>query len=65
MLGATAGTEPGAELGPVISKHAQVCICSLVESDATDGDRLVLDDRESRSVGMFFCECVTQKQTGG
>jgi len=53
-LRATAGTEPGADLGPVISKQAQECICSLVESGATDGDRLVLDGQGIRVSWNFF-----------
>jgi malonate-semialdehyde dehydrogenase (acetylating)/methylmalonate-semialdehyde dehydrogenase len=44
-LRVTAGTEPGADLGPVISKQAKERICSLVESGAANGARLVLDGR--------------------
>ena len=45
-LKVTAGTEPGADLGPVISKQAKERICSLVESGAKDGARLILDGRD-------------------
>ncbi len=53
-LRVTAGTEPGADLGPVINKHAQECICSLVECGATDGDRLVLDGKGMKVSWNFF-----------
>lgn len=50
-LKVTAGTEPGADLGPVISKQAKKRICSLVESGAKDGARLILDGRDIKVSG--------------
>ena len=45
-LKVTGGTELGADLGPVISKQAKERICSLVESGAKAGARVVLDGRD-------------------
>jgi acyl-CoA reductase-like NAD-dependent aldehyde dehydrogenase len=53
-LRATSARKPGVDLGPVISKHTQECICSLVESGATDGDRLVLDGQGIKVSWIFF-----------
>ncbi|XP_024359151.1 methylmalonate-semialdehyde dehydrogenase [acylating], mitochondrial [Physcomitrium patens] len=44
-LKVTGGTEPGADLGPVISKQSKERICRLVESGAKAGARIVLDGR--------------------
>ncbi|KAL3693462.1 hypothetical protein R1sor_007113 [Riccia sorocarpa] len=44
-LKVTAGTEPGADVGPVISKQAKERVCNLVESGVQAGARLVLDGR--------------------
>ncbi|XP_010277564.1 PREDICTED: methylmalonate-semialdehyde dehydrogenase [acylating], mitochondrial-like isoform X2 [Nelumbo nucifera] len=44
-LKVNAGTEPGADLGPVISKQAKEHICRLIQSDIESGARLVLDGR--------------------
>lgn len=44
-LKVNAGTEPGADLGPVISKEAKDRICRLVQNDVGSGARLVLDGR--------------------
>ncbi|XP_024528974.1 methylmalonate-semialdehyde dehydrogenase [acylating], mitochondrial [Selaginella moellendorffii] len=46
------GTEPGADLGPVISKQAKERICSLVESGLKDGARVVLDGRNVEVPGF-------------
>ncbi|THG20105.1 hypothetical protein TEA_007188 [Camellia sinensis var. sinensis] len=40
------GTEPGADLGPVITKEAKDQICRLVESGVKSGARLILDGRD-------------------
>lgn len=50
-LKVTGGTEPGADLGPVISKQAKERICSLVESGAKAGARVVLDGRDIKVPG--------------
>ncbi|KAF8411341.1 hypothetical protein HHK36_003888 [Tetracentron sinense] len=45
MLMVNAGSEPGADLGPVISKQAKERICRLIQSGIESGARLVLDGR--------------------
>ncbi|KAJ7953503.1 Methylmalonate-semialdehyde dehydrogenase [Quillaja saponaria] len=45
-LRVSAGTDPGADLGPVISKEAKEQICRLVESSVESGARLLLDGRQ-------------------
>ncbi|XP_059653189.1 methylmalonate-semialdehyde dehydrogenase [acylating], mitochondrial-like isoform X2 [Cornus florida] len=40
-----AGTEPGADLGPVISKQEKERICKLIQRSVDSGARLVLDGR--------------------
>ncbi|KAL8109214.1 hypothetical protein AgCh_025346 [Apium graveolens] len=44
-LKVTSGKEPGADLGPVISKEAKDHICRQVESGVESGARLILDGR--------------------
>ncbi|KAK6923858.1 Aldehyde dehydrogenase domain [Dillenia turbinata] len=44
-LEVNAGTEPSADLGPVISKEAKDHICRLVHSAVESGARLLLDGR--------------------
>ncbi|KAK9942949.1 hypothetical protein M0R45_008589 [Rubus argutus] len=44
-LKVSAGTEPDADLGPVISKQAKERICRLIQSGVESGARLVLDGR--------------------
>ncbi|KAM7529380.1 hypothetical protein LguiB_032790 [Lonicera macranthoides] len=44
-LKVNSGTEPGADLGPVISKEAKDQICRLVQNAVESGARLVLDGR--------------------
>lgn len=44
-LKVTAGKEPGADLGPVITKEAKDHICRQVESGVESGARLILDGR--------------------
>lgn len=44
-LKVTAGTEPDADLGPVISKQAKDRICNLIQSGVDSGARLLLDGR--------------------
>ncbi|XP_058069431.1 methylmalonate-semialdehyde dehydrogenase [acylating], mitochondrial-like [Magnolia sinica] len=44
-LKVSAGIEPGADLGPVISKQARDRICRLIQSGVENGARLVLDGR--------------------
>ncbi|KAJ4716757.1 Methylmalonate-semialdehyde dehydrogenase [Melia azedarach] len=41
----TAGTEPDADLGPVITKQAKERICRLIQTDFESGARLLLDGR--------------------
>lgn len=53
-LKVTGGTEAGADLGPVISKQAKERICSLVESGAKAGARLVLDGRDIKVSNPTF-----------
>ncbi|KAL2634366.1 hypothetical protein R1flu_005845 [Riccia fluitans] len=50
-LKVTVGTEPGADVGPVISKQAKERVCNLVESGVQAGARLVLDGRNVRVPG--------------
>lgn len=50
-LKVTGGTEPGADLGPVISKVAKERICTLVESGVQSGARLILDGRNVKVDG--------------
>jgi len=45
QLKVNAGIEPGADLGPVISKQAKNRICNLIESGVKSGARLVHDGR--------------------
>ncbi|XP_061972133.1 uncharacterized protein LOC133694584 isoform X2 [Populus nigra] len=44
-LKVNAGTDPSADLGPVISKEVKDCICRLVQSGVDSGARLLLDGR--------------------
>ncbi|XP_021903663.1 methylmalonate-semialdehyde dehydrogenase [acylating], mitochondrial isoform X1 [Carica papaya] len=44
-LKVTAGTEPEADLGPVISKQAKERICRLIQTGVESGARLLLDGR--------------------
>ncbi|CAA7038122.1 unnamed protein product [Microthlaspi erraticum] len=44
-LKVTCGTEPDADLGPVISKQAKERICRLIQSAVDDGAKLLLDGR--------------------
>lgn len=44
-LKVSAGTEPDADLGPVISKQAKDRICKLVQSGVNSGAKLLLDGR--------------------
>ncbi|KAG6762525.1 hypothetical protein POTOM_033033 [Populus tomentosa] len=44
-LKVNAGTEPDADLGPVISKQAKERVCKLIESGVKSGARLLLDGR--------------------
>ncbi|CAK9183932.1 unnamed protein product [Ilex paraguariensis] len=46
-LKVNAGTEAGADLGPVISKEVKDQICKLVQSGVDSGARLVLDGRNT------------------
>eukprot|EP00898_Chlorokybus_atmophyticus_P003391 jgi/Chlat1/4052/Chrsp26S04103 len=50
-LRVSAGTEPGADLGPVISKEAKQRICNLVESGVQEGAKLLLDGRNIKVSG--------------
>ncbi|KAI5080589.1 hypothetical protein GOP47_0003772 [Adiantum capillus-veneris] len=50
-LKVTAGTEPQADVGPVISKQAKDRICNLVQSGVESGARLVLDGRDVQVPG--------------
>ncbi|XP_076934791.1 methylmalonate-semialdehyde dehydrogenase [acylating], mitochondrial-like [Bidens hawaiensis] len=45
-LKVNAGTEPDADLGPVISKQAKERVCRLVQSGVESGARLLLDGRD-------------------
>ncbi|CAK9150946.1 unnamed protein product [Ilex paraguariensis] len=42
----TAGTEPDADLGPVISKQVKERICRLIQMTVDSGARLILDGRQ-------------------
>ncbi|XP_027162042.1 methylmalonate-semialdehyde dehydrogenase [acylating], mitochondrial-like [Coffea eugenioides] len=44
-LKVNAGTDPDADLGPVISKQAKERICNLIQSGRESGARLLLDGR--------------------
>ncbi|XP_058190863.1 methylmalonate-semialdehyde dehydrogenase [acylating], mitochondrial [Rhododendron vialii] len=44
-LKVSAGTDPGADLGPVISKQAKERICRLIQSGVDNGAKLLLDGR--------------------
>lgn len=44
-LKVNSGTEPDADLGPVISKEAKERICKLIQNGVDSGARLVLDGR--------------------
>lgn len=50
-LKVTAGIEPMADVGPVISKQAKERICSLIQSGVESGARLVLDGRKIQVPG--------------
>ncbi|XP_027163670.1 methylmalonate-semialdehyde dehydrogenase [acylating], mitochondrial-like [Coffea eugenioides] len=45
-LKVNAGTEPGADVGPVICKPVKERICKLIQAGVDDGARLVLDGRQ-------------------
>ncbi|KAK9053430.1 hypothetical protein SSX86_030064 [Deinandra increscens subsp. villosa] len=45
-LKVNAGTEPDADLGPVISKQAKERVCRLIQSGVESGARLLLDGRD-------------------
>ncbi|PON71803.1 Methylmalonate-semialdehyde dehydrogenase [Parasponia andersonii] len=45
-LKVNAGTEPGADLGPVISKQAKERICRLIQTGVDSGAKLLLDGRD-------------------
>ena len=45
-LKVTGGTEPGADLGPLVSKAALARVHSLIESGVKEGAKLELDGRE-------------------
>nr|XP_016468906.1 PREDICTED: methylmalonate-semialdehyde dehydrogenase [acylating], mitochondrial-like [Nicotiana tabacum] len=45
-LKVSGGTEPDADLGPVISKQAKERVCRLVQSGVDSGARLLLDGRD-------------------
>ncbi|KAG4399651.1 hypothetical protein GLYMA_08G276400v4 [Glycine max] len=46
LLRVNAGTNPSADIGPVISKEAKERICRLVQSSVENGARLLLDGRD-------------------
>jgi len=50
-LRVTAGNEPGADLGPLISKDAKKRVLDLVESGAKEGAKIVLDGRDIKVKG--------------
>jgi malonate-semialdehyde dehydrogenase (acetylating)/methylmalonate-semialdehyde dehydrogenase len=50
-LKVTAGWEPGADLGPVISPQSKKRICDLVESGVKEGAQLILDGRNIKVPG--------------
>ncbi|PRQ24234.1 putative methylmalonate-semialdehyde dehydrogenase (CoA acylating) [Rosa chinensis] len=45
-LKVSSGTEPDADLGPVISKQAKERICNLIQSGVESGAKLLLDGRD-------------------
>ncbi|PWA54466.1 aldehyde dehydrogenase 6B2 [Artemisia annua] len=45
-LKVNAGTEPDADLGPVISKQAKDRVCRLIQSGVENGAKLLLDGRD-------------------
>ncbi|KAL8136542.1 hypothetical protein V2J09_002543 [Rumex salicifolius] len=45
-LNVNAGTEPDADLGPVISKQAKERICKLIQAGVEAGGKLLLDGRD-------------------
>ncbi|XP_047982494.1 methylmalonate-semialdehyde dehydrogenase [acylating], mitochondrial [Salvia hispanica] len=50
-LKVSAGTDPEADLGPVISKQAKERVCRLVQSGVESGARLLLDGRNIKVPG--------------
>ncbi|GER55581.1 methylmalonate-semialdehyde dehydrogenase [Striga asiatica] len=50
-LKVSAGTDPEADLGPVISKQAKERVCKLVQSGVDSGARLLLDGRNIKVSG--------------
>ncbi|GAV84830.1 Aldedh domain-containing protein [Cephalotus follicularis] len=52
-LKVTAGTDPDADLGPVISKQAKERIHRLIQSGAENGARLILDGRNIKVVAGY------------
>ncbi|KAL8060869.1 hypothetical protein ABFS82_02G052600 [Erythranthe guttata] len=50
-LKVSAGTDPEADLGPVISKQAKERVCKLVQSGVESGARLLLDGRSIKVPG--------------
>ncbi|KAL0357001.1 UNVERIFIED_CONTAM: Methylmalonate-semialdehyde dehydrogenase [acylating], mitochondrial [Sesamum calycinum] len=50
-LKVSAGTDPEADLGPVISKQAKERVCKLVQSGVESGARLLLDGRTIKVPG--------------
>ncbi|RDX84368.1 Methylmalonate-semialdehyde dehydrogenase [acylating], mitochondrial, partial [Mucuna pruriens] len=46
LLRVNVGTDPSADIGPVISKEAKERICRLVQSGVENGARLLLDGRD-------------------
>ena len=45
------GTEPGADLGPLISPEAKQRVCDLVQSGVEEGAKLALDGRDAKIDG--------------
>lgn len=54
-LKVNAGTEPDADLGPVISKQAKERVCRLIQSGVDSGARLLLDGRDIVVFFATFC----------
>ncbi|XP_040189438.1 methylmalonate-semialdehyde dehydrogenase [acylating], mitochondrial [Rana temporaria] len=50
-LRVNAGDQPGADLGPLISKAAKQRVCSLIESGVKEGATLLLDGRQVKVKG--------------
>lgn len=50
-LQVNAGDQPGADLGPLISKAAKQRVCSLIESGVKEGAKLLLDGRQVKVKG--------------